>query len=167
MRRFLTAASLVMPLLMGATANSFAQPVPYRDPYGPPKSGYGPPRRGLGPANVSPNVLGEPSEPEANPDEFFLEALHPYLSRYYTIVPSHPDAVMIDVQVPVGAQLWFQGQKTRQSGAIRFFESPPLQQGKIYVYKIEAAWQNEKGEKVERTRMIQVHAGQFVRLDLR
>lgn len=158
-------AGALAPLMMALAMESGfaqAQPMPYPDPFGPT---YAPSihHYGYGPANVSPNVLGEPSEPEANPDELFLEAYRPH---YYHLSLSHPYAASIDVKVPAGAQLWFEGQKTQQQGSYRIFESPPLEPGKIYSYKVKARWTNAKGEIVERTRTLQIHAGTYVKLDL-
>jgi uncharacterized protein (TIGR03000 family) len=77
------------------------------------------------------------------------------------------DVAAIDVRVPAEAQLWFQGQKTQQQGSNRFFESPPLEAGKTYAYKVKAAWMNDKGENVERMRTLQVRAGDYLRIDMR
>ncbi len=119
---------------------------------------------GYGPANYSPNITGLPSQPMADPDSANLGA---YRSRYYTSSASHPNAAAIDVKVPSGAKLWFQGRQTRQNGTDRFFESPPLEQGKSYAYKVKAVWTNANGEKIERTRTVQVRAGTHVAVDLR
>jgi uncharacterized protein (TIGR03000 family) len=123
--------------------------------------GYG--GYGYGPANYTPNITGLPSVPMANPDE----AISPSRSRAVSVSVSHPNAAAIDVKVPAGARLLVQGQPTRQTGANRFFESPPLEQGKTYAYKIKAMWTNKDGEKVERDRTVQVRAGSHVAVDLR
>jgi len=126
-------------------------------------SGYG-----YGPANSSPNVTGMPSAPEAAPDESYLQRRRPgATAAVAAAAPTNPNAAAIDVAVPAGSQLMVQGQQTQQKGRVRFFESPPLQPGKTYAYKLQALWTNANGEKVERTRTVQVHAGDYVRLDLR
>lgn len=118
---------------------------------------------GYGPWNYQPNVTGLPSQPMAAPDAVYSGHYH---SRYYTSAPSHPNAAAIDVKLPAKAQLWFQGQQVRQDGPVRFFESPPLEEGKTYAYKVKAVWTDENGEKVERTRTVQVRTGAYVTLDL-
>jgi uncharacterized protein (TIGR03000 family) len=87
----------------------------------------------------------------------------------YRLVFSWPSAstAAIDVKVPAEAILWFQGQKTRQRGSERFFQSPPLMTGKSYDYQIKALWIDEKGEKIERIRTLQVQAGEHLSIDLR
>jgi uncharacterized protein (TIGR03000 family) len=156
---FETAAlTALMTALAIDSGSAQAQSTPYPDPFAP----VYPPTPA--PIVYPPNILGEPSEPEAAPDEVYLEG---YRSRSYTISLSHPYAAAIDVSVPAGSQLWFQGQPTQQKGSVRFFESPPLEPGKTYVYKIKAVWTTAKGEKVERTRTLQIHSGDYVRLDLR
>lgn len=122
---------------------------------------------GYGPANVAPNVTGMPSQPEAAPDEAYLRRYSPRKAAAIVPAPRNPNAAAIDVRVPPGSQLSFQGRQTQQIGNIRFFESPPLEPGRTYAYKIKAAWKDATGEKVERTRTVQVHAGDYVRLDLR
>jgi uncharacterized protein (TIGR03000 family) len=67
-------------------------------------------------------------------------------------------AASIRVRVPAGAELWFDGTKTRQSGAERSFRSPPLTPGKTYFYDVKARW-TEGGKPVERTRTVDVRAG--------
>lgn len=124
--------------------------------------GYG--GAGYGPANTTPNITGLPSQPMANPEGSVAESS---ASASVAVVPSHPNAAALDVKVPDGAQLLVQGQPTRQKGTERFFESPPLERGKTYAYKIKAVWTNRDGEKVERQQTVQVRAGIHVALDLR
>lgn len=162
-RTFATAACAVLTTIL-APVSVFAQPTPYPDPYAPVYIPRIYARYGYGPANLPRNILGEPSEPEATPDEVYLEN---YRRRYYTIALAHPYAAVIDLIVPAGSELWFQGLKTRQKGSFRFFESPPLEPGKTYTYTIKTVWTNAKGEKVERTRAVQIRAGDYLRLDLR
>jgi uncharacterized protein (TIGR03000 family) len=59
--------------------------------------------------------------------------------------------------VPAGAAVWFESVRTRQTGAERYFFSPPLTPGATYAYEVEARW-NEDGKPVERQRQIVVHA---------
>lgn len=160
-RTFETAAfAALMTALAIDSGLAFAQSVPYPDPFAP---AYAPsPARVIYPLNIT----GAPAEPEAAPDETYLER-YPYRSYSYTLTRSHPNAAAIDVKVPAGSQLWFQGQLTQQKGSVRFFESPPLEPGKTYAYKVKAVWINAKGEKVERTRTVHIHAGDYLTLDLR
>lgn len=190
MRHILVTATIATLILMLDAGSGFAQPYPL-NPYGynPGNAGImgiGPGGRaayqpqyystapyygngmyggyGFGSANMSPNITGLPSQPEAVPDEAYLQS---YRSRYFNAALIRPNAAAIDVRVPAGSQLWFQDRQTRQKGGVRLFESPPLEPGKTYAYKVKAEWTNEDGEKVERTRTIQVRAGQHVALDLR
>lgn len=189
MRHTFTTAALGTLILMLEAGSSFAQPYPL-NPYGynPGNAGImgiGPGGRaayqpqyystaphygngiyggyGYGPANMSPNITGLPSQPEAIPDEAYLQS---YRSRYFNAASVRPNAAAIDVRVPAGSQLWFQGQQTRQKGSVRLFASPPLEPGKTYAYKVKAEWTDANGEKVERKRTVQVHAGDYIRLDL-
>jgi uncharacterized protein (TIGR03000 family) len=64
----------------------------------------------------------------------------------------------IRVRVPEGAELWFNGAKTQQDGAVRRFESPPLEPGMRYAYNVKARW-TEGGKEVEKTLHVPVTAG--------
>jgi uncharacterized protein (TIGR03000 family) len=69
-----------------------------------------------------------------------------------------PNAARIEVRVPENAQLWFEGEKTSQTGRERFFVSPPLTPGKNYTYDVKVQWQ-ENGRDVTKTKQIRVRAG--------
>jgi uncharacterized protein (TIGR03000 family) len=65
------------------------------------------------------------------------------------------------VNVPVDAELWFDGQPTTAMGLVREFESGPLQPGSQYAYEIQAHWK-EKGRPITQTRTVIVPAGGHV-----
>jgi uncharacterized protein (TIGR03000 family) len=71
----------------------------------------------------------------------------------------------ITLQVPAGAEVWFDGKTTKQTGPIRHFNSPPLQPGKNYVYGIRVRWTKD-GKSVEETRRVNVQANDRLSLDL-
>jgi uncharacterized protein (TIGR03000 family) len=71
----------------------------------------------------------------------------------------------IILEVPSGAEVWFDGKTTRQTGPIRHFRSPPLQPGKNYVYELRVRWQKD-GKPVEETRRVNIHANDRVSLEL-
>jgi uncharacterized protein (TIGR03000 family) len=71
----------------------------------------------------------------------------------------------ITLQVPSGAEVWFDGKSTRQTGPTRHFHSPPLQPGKSYVYALRVRWQKD-GKAVEETRRVNVQANDRVSLEL-
>jgi uncharacterized protein (TIGR03000 family) len=67
----------------------------------------------------------------------------------------------VEVQVPANAEIWFEGQKTNQTGTVRHFTSPPLEPGQQYTYEIRAKWM-ENGQEVNRTKRQSVQAGSNV-----
>lgn len=71
--------------------------------------------------------------------------------------PNEPVA-LIDVRVPADADVWLEGQPTKQTGAHRQYVSPTLKPGTPYTYEIKVRWQAE-GKAVEETRQVQVTAG--------
>jgi uncharacterized protein (TIGR03000 family) len=79
--------------------------------------------------------------------------------------PGTEDAVHLRVRVPADAELFFDGQPTKQRGTEREFYSPPLTPGRDYTYDIKARW-NDNGKTVERTRKVQVHADDWINIDM-
>jgi uncharacterized protein (TIGR03000 family) len=66
--------------------------------------------------------------------------------------------VHVTVRTQADAEVWFDGTKTRQTGAVREFESPELMRGREYTYEVRARW-TQDGKEVSRTRSIEVAAG--------
>ncbi len=73
--------------------------------------------------------------------------------------PSDPDdgRVRVEVLVPAGAEVWFNGNPTTQTGERRDFASAPLTPGRDYQYEIRARW-TEGGRAVDQTRTVVVRA---------
>jgi uncharacterized protein (TIGR03000 family) len=69
----------------------------------------------------------------------------------------------INVRVAPGAELWFDGQLTRQQGEVREFVTPSLDPDGTYVYRVRARF-SETGRDVERD--VRVHAGDRITVDL-
>ena len=68
------------------------------------------------------------------------------------------NAVLIGVRVPASAEIWFDGDKTTQTGTFRQFISPPLETRQKYTYEIKARWM-ANGKEVVRVRNVNVYAG--------
>jgi uncharacterized protein (TIGR03000 family) len=69
--------------------------------------------------------------------------------------------------VPADAVLSFQGKTmTEETGALRQFQSPPLNPGRTYSYDVRATWKDENGREVTRTRHLTVRAGDHLSVDL-
>jgi uncharacterized protein (TIGR03000 family) len=71
---------------------------------------------------------------------------------------------MVNVQVPPDAEIWFEGEKTSQTGASRLFRSPPLETGQNYSYDVKARWM-ENGKPIEQTRTARVRAGEMAQVN--
>jgi uncharacterized protein (TIGR03000 family) len=99
---------------------------------------------------------------------FYKEAppkLYPHPVQVVPVVPVVPTAgasvANFTVQVPPNADVWLEGVKTRQTGAVRPFVTPPLTPGKTYVYEVRARWM-ENGQQVEQKKTIAVQVGMQV-----
>jgi uncharacterized protein (TIGR03000 family) len=70
----------------------------------------------------------------------------------------------IEVRAPAGAEISFDGVKTKQKGTARQFVSPPLPPGRRFAYQVRASWR-EDGREVVQTRRVTVRAGEQVSID--
>jgi uncharacterized protein (TIGR03000 family) len=75
------------------------------------------------------------------------------------------NAATIRMSVPTGAQVWFDGAATTQTGAVREFVSPSLTPGSEYVYHVRVQWA-DNGKTVERNRDVKVHSGDRIHLNI-
>src|SRR5690349_2839285 len=79
--------------------------------------------------------------------------------------PKNPKAALIKVLVPGGnaqVTLKIEGNDTKQTGEERSFETPDLEPGKTYQYKLEALIVPNNYTKITRTREINFKAGETV-----
>jgi uncharacterized protein (TIGR03000 family) len=73
---------------------------------------------------------------------------------------------LIEVHVPVAdAVVSFEGTNTRQAGIRRVFQSPPIQTGTTYYYKVAAKWKTPDGKVVEQERSVGVRANETTVVD--
>jgi uncharacterized protein (TIGR03000 family) len=127
--------------------------------------GYASGYRGYGYGYNYPSEYGayyyEPSyasvEPSATPSYYY--------SPPDTAADVNPNVASIEVRVPVNAEIWFEGEKTSQTGAVRHFQSPELQPGKTFTYDVRARWTDAAGKEVDRTKQVKVQAGARVGVD--
>jgi uncharacterized protein (TIGR03000 family) len=84
-------------------------------------------------------------------------------NNYYDSNSSAPATIV--VSVPADAKLTFDGNATQSSDSVRTFTSPPLQPGKDYQYTLRAEVTRD-GKKVERTREVNVRAGQTSQVNI-
>jgi uncharacterized protein (TIGR03000 family) len=74
------------------------------------------------------------------------------------------NTVHISVIVPANAEVWFDQERTSQTGFVREFESPSVSPGRFYSYDIRARWP-VGGRNVESVRHITVRAGDRTTVD--
>jgi uncharacterized protein (TIGR03000 family) len=66
--------------------------------------------------------------------------------------------IRITVRVPADAKITVDGNPTRQTGPVRFFESPPVPAGKKFFYTLKITW-TEAGKEKSITKRVAVTAG--------
>jgi uncharacterized protein (TIGR03000 family) len=98
------------------------------------------------------------------PGYLYGGSFSPGATAAYYGEPAQNDAAVIDLRVPAGAVVQFDGKATSQTGTERRFVSPPLKAGQDYTYDVGVQWQ-EGGRNMERHRTIDVRAGKRVNLD--
>ncbi len=126
-------------------------PVAY--PYGPYPYPYGPyPPRRFVCYTVPPGTIPAQSVVVAPGGEVL--ALQP--------VPSDGTA-RIRVSVPSSAEVWFEDNKTAQTGGERTFRSPQLPPGRSFIYTVRARW-TAGGREMEQIQVVDVSAGQDARI---
>ena len=77
----------------------------------------------------------------------------------------NPTSAAIEVRLPTDdADIFFDGDKTSQTGQVRTFTSPGLEPGKVYTYEVRARWFRNR-DVVNMTQKISVTAGQRVTVD--
>lgn len=69
--------------------------------------------------------------------------------------------VWVNVHVPADAEIWFDGNPTRQRGQRRTYVSPPLDSDTARSYEVRARWLDGNGRTVDQTRVVAVRAGQL------
>jgi uncharacterized protein (TIGR03000 family) len=78
---------------------------------------------------------------------------------------SNEDSALLNIRMPADAQLFFGSTAaTNQSGSLRRFRSPPLDSASTYQYELRARWM-QNGQRVERTRIVTIHANDVVNVD--
>lgn len=71
-----------------------------------------------------------------------------------------PNIAVLMAHLPGHAQVWFNNQRTKSRGMVRYFESPSLTPGKRYVYYVRVVWY-ESGKWVHKTEKVPVEAGEI------
>ena len=80
------------------------------------------------------------------------------------VVPAPGASVVVTVDVPPDADVWFNGAPTAQKGTVRRYISPALAPGMNYTYFVRARWL-EDGVAVDQTRRVTVRAGDQLTVD--
>jgi uncharacterized protein (TIGR03000 family) len=105
-------------------------------------------------------------------DYDYLQGLAPYTNsspypsaavRQGTTAPADTEA-HVRLLVPAGAEVWFDGDKTSQTGSVREYVSPPLTPGRNYAYQVRVRW-TEDGRPLDQTRKVTVRAGSVTTAD--
>jgi len=74
------------------------------------------------------------------------------------VIPQAETVCHIGLRVPDGAEVFVDGVKSKQTGTLREFVSPPLTPGQTYIYTLRARWK-ENGKPVEQSQEVGVTSG--------
>jgi uncharacterized protein (TIGR03000 family) len=98
------------------------------------------------------------SAPSAVPPKGGARALIVSSARGAEPAESTDTTAQIELRVPAGAEVWLDGARTRQTGEVRLYVSPPLTAGKEYSYQVRVTWKDGDKEKSE-DRELTIRAG--------
>jgi uncharacterized protein (TIGR03000 family) len=145
----------VTPIYYGAA--SFAPA--YSTAYAPPRL-VSPPLDALDQetGRTSPAAYATPTYPLRSPDYNTIYPVSPPLSALAD------NTAQVEVRVATGAEVWFDGHATSQTGTDRSFSTPALEPRQDYEYEVRAHWSAD-GKPVDQTRKVTVHAGDHVVVD--
>jgi uncharacterized protein (TIGR03000 family) len=79
--------------------------------------------------------------------------------------PPPDNTAHITLRVPADAEVFFDGKKTKLTGIIRRYNTPPLTPGKKSSYEVLVRWSRD-GKQFEQKRNIEVEARDWLRFDL-
>jgi uncharacterized protein (TIGR03000 family) len=71
-------------------------------------------------------------------------------------------AAVVFVVPNAGTRIWVEGQQTTQTGMLRRFTTPPLQNKKRYEYDVRAQWLDGNGQWQSQSQTVEVRAGAVV-----
>jgi uncharacterized protein (TIGR03000 family) len=83
----------------------------------------------------------------------------------YKHTADDPNVVVMVAHVPDDASIWFDDAPTRQTGTVRWFESPPLKPGHDYSYTVRVVW-HEDGRWVSQVHKYPVKPGDIQCIDI-
>src|ERR1700723_1792902 len=55
----------------------------------------------------------------------------------------------VDLRVPATAEIWFDDNKTAQTGSLRHYVTPSLESGRSFTYDIRARWTDPNGKVID------------------
>ena len=97
-------------------------------------------------SNIGEAAYSTPNYPIQSPNYSVRYPVSPPLSAIAD------NTARVEVRLPADAELWFEGQKTAQTGTDRSFHSPELQPGQDYVYNVRARWRPTASRSMRRAR---------------
>lgn len=99
-------------------------------------------------------------------DDYLYGAHYGCGGRHHAFGPQRArDAVVLELIVPPNAELWLNGERTTQRGAVRSFVTPPLTDNQEYAYEVRMRWL-ENGRTVDKTRRVNFKRGDLLVVDM-
>jgi uncharacterized protein (TIGR03000 family) len=122
-------------------------------------SKHGPEAVSAAPCDLS----GIPSGDGMNPPT--LPASEPGRAPAEKLPPPTPNEAHLQLLVPEKAEVLVEGVKTRKTGTVRDFVSPPLTPGRNMTYTIAVRYTDADGKPYEETHSVRVRANDRLRID--
>jgi uncharacterized protein (TIGR03000 family) len=149
----------VTPLYYGPATFAPGYSSAYSTAYAPPRLVSPSPELGARIADAAaPAAYATSNYPVRSPDYNVIYPVSPPLAQLAD------NTAKVEVRVASGAEVWFDGHATSQTGTDRSFTTPALESRQDYEYEVRAHW-NADGKAVDQTRKVTVHAGDHVVVD--
>jgi uncharacterized protein (TIGR03000 family) len=123
---------------------------------------------GLGLSSYGPSVYPDTAyygSPGVSPSYYYSPPAYGRAPVAPDMPPDEVARAVIEVRVPPEAEIWFEGDKTTQTGSARTFVTPDVPPGQLFTYDVRARWTGADGKVVDLTRAVQFRAGQRLTID--
>jgi uncharacterized protein (TIGR03000 family) len=82
------------------------------------------------------------------------------------VAPATAASATLELIVPANAEVWIDGKKTAQTGAVRSFTTQPLPSGQVSTQELRVTYNDKAGKAVTQQRKVQLQGAQRLVLNM-
>jgi uncharacterized protein (TIGR03000 family) len=94
-----------------------------------------------------------------------IEEFDPPVKQAKGAAPTKATPGYLEARVPDGVEVWFDGEKTTETGAVRRFETPPIEPGETRSVVVRAR-RKAATQDIDEIRHVTLRAGQRLTIDM-